>query len=132
MLPLRQVDGSITPVGRLGHAVCADANRYFHLPLRAGDLLVLWYHVVVFHTSSTYSNQVKHHQYPRLYVPQFAIDPAMEEGIPAAGSVADGSARSMLAPDPFALYTLCPAEHGRLRIAVMHTRSTVALEHGAA
>ena len=65
----------------------------------------------------------------RLHVPQLPVDPALEEDIPARGSVTDGSARSMLAPDPLAVYVLCPAAHGRLHVAVMHTRSTVALDN---
>lgn len=43
VLPLRQVNGSISPITNDGDAVCNNADRYLHVPLQAGDLLVLWY-----------------------------------------------------------------------------------------
>lgn len=132
VLPLRQVNGSMTPVAALGRGVCANADRYLHLPLRPGDLLVLWCaHFLVKKNQIVYilKDRSHNHKLPscRLYAPQFAVDPALEERIHASGSVADNSAHGMLAPDPWALHALCPG-HGNLRVAVMHTRSTVSLD----
>lgn len=89
-----------------------------------GTPLCFTLHTLGNHHSAITQKETNKTDLQRSHVPQFAIDVALEEGIAAGGSVLDGSAQSMLAPDLFALYALCPTTPGRLRVAVMHTRST--------